>query len=68
MDFNYMGYLVESGLFSSFLLGDSTESSDKRANLLAKQTGPPAPTEREVAGGVVFGPADSAEERAANEA
>ncbi|MPC48879.1 hypothetical protein E2C01_042666 [Portunus trituberculatus] len=48
--------------------GDSTESSDKRANLLAKRTGPPAPTDREVAEGVVFGPADSAEERSANEA
>ncbi|MPC92810.1 hypothetical protein E2C01_087918 [Portunus trituberculatus] len=44
------------------------QSWDKRANLLAKQTGPPPPKELEVAGGVVFGPADSAEERAANAA
>ncbi|MPC33905.1 hypothetical protein E2C01_027273 [Portunus trituberculatus] len=68
IDIHYMGHFGQVQRIPVTSFDDSTESSNKRANLLPKRTGPPAPTEREVAEGVVFGPADSADERAANEA
>ncbi|MPC51171.1 hypothetical protein E2C01_045011 [Portunus trituberculatus] len=59
--------LVKAGGFPSHLSDDSAESSDKRANLLAKRTAEPPPT-RELEVADVFGPTDSADERATNEA